>query len=336
MTKPNAAIIIGALGQDGSYLYNLLDKKGTYDLYPVVRFGTGNDQRAERLKYLAFDYVSLISVDISGGNFLFKTIENILKKDPSKRIEIYNFSGESNVFMPYEIPQYTIKSIVDIPATILRVMAEFKKLQPDADIRFFQASSSLVFGRSKTKIQNEQTPRDPLYVYGHAKNMVDGLINEYRLQFGIYACSGIFYNHESPRRGDKFFTKKIARKVAEIISGKCPPEIRMSNLDSVRDIGHAMDYVNAAYLMLQSPTPKDYIIGSGMQITLRSFIETCLHLDKGKVEIIDEPDNNPDRVNVNHLLSNPSLIQSDLKWTREYGLFQIAQQMVEHELKTLK
>lgn len=228
------AFITGQGGQDGYYLTKLLEAKD----YLVIGFSTA---------------------DLEQCNFESKLA--VYQPD-----EIYNFAAISNVFNPY----LNLDEILEINAGIPQMILELiRKNKPNT--KFFQASSSLVFGDSIFAL-NEYSPRRPKYPYGAAKAYADNLVTMYREDFGIFAVSGFFFNHTSTRQDDLFFAKKVAN------AAKKGEKIQLGSLSAKKDYGYAPDYVEAAWLMLQAKTPTDYIIGTGRLIDLQSYVDTCFSL----------------------------------------------------------
>lgn len=254
------ALITGVTGQDGYYMAELLLRKG-YKVYGAIR----HNYEAHLKQNVSYDVLSriiLCPVDLLNRAEVLNLIAFV---EPH---EIYNFAAVSDVFKPWN----NLSDIFDINIKIPQYFLE-GIISRSKDTKFLQASSSLVFGRDSSGFQNELTVRNPIYPYGVSKNMVDNLISEMRLEFGIKACSAIFFNHESPRRGDNFFSKKIARAAAKIKKDKSI--LPVGNISVYRDYGYAVDYMEAAYLMLQQDIPKDYVIGTGAPIMMSDYIKKC-------------------------------------------------------------
>lgn len=257
------AMITGVSGQDGSYLSELLLEKG-YEVHGMVRgssafnrrridalYGTG---RAEAPFYLHYG-------DMSDELSLFKLMETIAPD------EIYNLASQSHVRISFEMPQYSL----DVNgAGVLRLLSAMRETCPEA--RFYQASSSELFGRASESPQTETTPFHPCSPYAAAKAYAYWIAVNYRETYGLHISNGIMYNHESPRRGENFVTRKITRTVAQIVRGGSEP-LLIGNLDARRDWGCAPDYVRAMWAMLQQETPDDYVIATGQSHTVREFVE---------------------------------------------------------------
>jgi len=256
------ALITGITGQDGSYLAELLLDKG-YQVHGVVRRSSSiNTKRIDHIynnKNLFLHYG-----DVTDSLSLI----NLLK---SEYDEIYNLAAQSHVKVSFETPEYTGQ--VDALGT-LRILEALRQLNLENHTRVYQASTSELYGLVQETPQTETTPFYPRSPYGVAKLYAYWIIKNYREAYNMYACSGILFNHESPRRGDTFVTKKIVNGLKNISKGKqnC---LYLGNLNALRDWGHAKDYVEAMHLMLQQDTPEDYVIATGEQYSVRQFAEKC-------------------------------------------------------------
>jgi len=255
------ALITGITGQDGSYLAELLLEKG-YEVHGIVRRSSLiNTHRIDHI----YDRIHLHYGDITDST---NVISVIRKVSPD---EIYNLAAQSHVKVSYETPEYTGQ--VDALGT-LRVLEAVRLLDMDSHVRVYQASTSELFGLVQTVPQNELTPFHPRSPYGVAKMYGYWIIKNYRESYGMYACSGILFNHESPRRGETFVTRKITLGLSAIAKGEqeC---LYLGNLNALRDWGHARDYVEAMWLMLQQKKPDDYVIATGRMYSVRQFVEAC-------------------------------------------------------------
>ena len=254
------AFLTGVTGQDGSYLAELLLEKG-YEVHSIVRRSSiFNTKRVDHLleNNNFHTYWGDLS-DSSNLNRLLKTIQ------PH---EVYNLGAQSHVGVSFEVPEYTAE--VNGIGTI-RLLDAIR--DTETDCRFYQASTSELFGGIPgTEPQNELTPFYPKSPYGAAKLYAYWVTVNYRESYGMYACNGILFNHESPRRGENFVTKKITKAVAMIYQGR-QKVLKLGNIDSVRDWGHAKDFVEAQWLMLQQDLPVDYVIATGESHTVREFTE---------------------------------------------------------------
>jgi GDPmannose 4,6-dehydratase len=258
------AIITGITGQDGSYLAELLLKKG-YEVHGIVRRNSSlNTERIDHLLQNHSDVQQRLFLhygDLTDSNSLSKLIYTI---QPS---EFYNLGAQSHVSVSFEIPEYT--SDVNALGT-LRILECIK--QVNSNIRFYQASSSELYGLVREIPQNENTPFYPRSPYAAAKLYAYWITVNYREAYGLYACNGILFNHESPRRGKTFVTRKITTGVANILNGK-QEKLVLGNLNAKRDWGFAGDYVEAMWLMLQQDKPDDYVIATGETHSVREFCE---------------------------------------------------------------
>jgi len=260
------ALITGITGQDGSYLAEFLLKKG-YEVHGLVRrASTFNRQRIEHLTDQSTWFESgngplLHYADLTDSESIEKIIQTV---NPD---EVYNLAAQSHVGISFEIPENTT-DVVALGA--LRVLEALRKFSPKA--KFYQASSSEMFGQVEEIPQSEKTPFHPRSPYGCAKVFAFNITRNFREAYGIFACNGILFNHESERRGENFVTRKITKALSRIKLG-LPEKLRLGNLDSERDWGHAKDYVEAMWLILQQENPDDYVIGTGEKHTVREFLE---------------------------------------------------------------
>jgi len=265
MHKKKIALITGITGQDGSYLAELLLEKG-YEVHGIKRRSSSlNTQRIDHLyedPNIKNNNFILHYGDLTDSSNLIRLISNI---QPN---EIYNLGAQSHVAVSFESPEYTAD--VDAIGT-LRLLEAIRFLGLDKTTRFYQASTSELYGLVQEIPQTETTPFYPRSPYAVAKLYAYWITVNYREAYGMFACNGILFNHESPRRGETFVTRKITRGLANIAQGleKC---IYMGNLDALRDWGHAKDYVNMQWLMLQQDKPEDFVIATGLQYSVRQFI----------------------------------------------------------------
>jgi GDPmannose 4,6-dehydratase len=264
MTK--TALITGVTGQDGSYLAELLLEKG-YEVHGVKRRASlFNTERVDHIYEDPHDLDGRFRLhygDLSDGSNLTRIIQSI---QPD---EIYNLGAQSHVAVSFELPEYT--GDVDGLGT-LRLLEAVRLLGMTDSVRFYQASTSELYGQVQETPQRETTPFHPRSPYAVAKLYAYWITVNYRESYGLYACNGILFNHESPRRGETFVTRKITRGLANIALGLqgC---LYMGNIDSLRDWGHARDYVRLQWLMLQQETAEDFVIATGQQYSVRQFLE---------------------------------------------------------------
>ena len=265
-TRPKVALITGVTGQDGSYLAELLLEKG-YIVHGIKRRSSQfNTQRVDHIyqdPHIDGARFHLHYGDLSDTSNLIRIVQE------TQPDEIYNLGAQSHVAVSFESPEYT--SDVDGLGT-LRLLEAIRILGLEKKTRFYQASTSELYGLVQETPQKESTPFYPRSPYAVAKLYAYWIVVNYREAYGMYACNGILFNHESPRRGETFVTRKITRGLANIAQGveKC---LYMGNLDSLRDWGHAKDYVRMQWMMLQQAQPEDFVIATGVQYSVRQFIE---------------------------------------------------------------
>ena len=260
--QTRVAIVTGATGQDGSYMCELLLEKG-YDVKCLVRRST------RRLEHAFFDKVQVYDGDILDHPIIHKMIQDC---EPYERVEIYNLAAQSHVHTSFNCPRYTFETNT---LSVLNILESVRQSKDPSKYRIYQASTSEMFGKVQETPQRESTPFYPRSVYGVSKVAAHWLVKNYRESYGLFACSGILFNHESPRRGADFVTKKITEGLK---SGKV---LELGNLDAVRDWGHAKDYVEAMWRMLQQDVADEYVVATGKTLSVRDFCTMCLkHLGK--------------------------------------------------------
>ena len=266
MSKQKVALITGITGQDGSYLAELLLEKG-YMVHGIKRRASSlNTQRVDHIyqdPHIENAHFKLHYGDLSDTSNLIRIVQE------TQPDEIYNLGAQSHVAVSFESPEYTAD--VDAIGT-LRLLEAIRILGLEKKTRFYQASTSELYGLVQETPQKETTPFYPRSPYAAAKMYAYWITVNYREAYGMYACNGILFNHESPRRGETFVTRKITRGLANIAQGleSC---IYMGNIDALRDWGHAKDYVRMQWMMLQQDTPDDFVIATGVQYSVRQFIE---------------------------------------------------------------
>lgn len=322
MTKKRA-LITGITGQDGSYLAELLLGKD-YEVHGLIRrSSTFNTSRIDHIyqdPHTDKPNLFLHYGDITDGVGLTNLVRDI---QPS---EIYNLAAQSHVMVSFTMPQYT--SQVDAVGTVALLEAiRASKLE----VKFYQASTSELYG-STPPPQNEHSSFRPRSPYAAAKLMAYWSTVNYREAFGLHATNGILFNHESPRRGETFVTRKIVRGVASIKAGK-RQKLYLGNLDAVRDWGYAKEYVESMWLMLQQPRPSDYVIATGVGATVREFAEVAFShagLDWTDHIEIDEKYKRPTEVDA--LIGNPSKAKFELGWEARTKWDELAKLMVDFEL----
>jgi GDPmannose 4,6-dehydratase len=315
------ALVTGCSGQDGSYLCEFLLEKG-YDVHGIVRRASApNTSRIDHIK----DSLTLHSGDMSDASSLSRIVQQVLPH------EIYNLAAQSDVHSSFGLPYYT----GDIDALgVLRLLEAVRKHAPEA--KFYQAGTSELFGKVQQIPQRESTPFYPRSPYGIAKQFGYWSTVNYREAYSIFACNGILFNHESPRRGENFVTRKITKAVARIANGE-KVKVTLGNLDARRDWGYAKEYVESMYLMLQHPHPDDYVIATGETHTVREFLQEAFNLigrDWEQYVIIDHKYFRPTEVDV--LQGDASKAKKELGWAPKTDFKQLVKLMVEADLKELK
>lgn len=314
------ALITGITGQDGSYLAELLLKKG-YKVYGMARRSSAD--KFERLADVIKD-VNIVYGDLHDQGSLNRLVEEI------KPDEIYNLAAQSFVAASWNQPELT-GEVTGLGA--LRMLESIRQINPK--IRFYQASSSEMFGKVVEMPQSEQTPFYPRSPYGVAKLFAHWTTVNYRESFNLFACSGILFNHESPRRGTEFVTRKITTTVAKIKKG-LEKELKLGNLDAKRDWGFAGDYVEAMYLMLNRDKPEDFVIGTGQTHTVREFCDLAFKtvgLDYNDYVVVDPAFFRPAEVDI--LLADSTKAQNELGWKPKVDFEQLVAMMVESDLKSI-
>lgn len=315
------ALITGITGQDGSYLAEFLLEQG-YDVIGMIR--RSSTVNFERIRHIQ-DKVTLATGDLLDEVSLI----NLLREHrPS---EVYNLAAQSFVQTSFSQPVFT-GEVTGLGVT--RMLDAIRVVDPG--IRFYQASSSEMFGKVQAVPQVESTPFYPRSPYGVAKLYGHWITVNYRESYDMYACSGILFNHESPRRGLEFVTRKITNGVARIKLG-IDKELRLGNLDAKRDWGYAKDYVRAMYLMLQQATPDDYVVSTGETYSVRRFCEIAFGHVGLKYEdhvVIDERFYRPAEVDL--LVGDPSKARTKLGWTPEVSFEQLVTMMVESDVDQIK
>jgi len=345
MSTPKTALITGITGQDGSYLAEFLMEKG-YLVHGIKRRASSfNTQRLDHIyqdPHTDNANLKLHYGDLSDTSNLIRIIQEI---QPD---EIYNLGAQSHVAVSFESPEYTAD--VDGMGT-LRILEAIRILKLEKKTRYYQASTSELYGLVREIPQTENTPFYPRSPYAVAKLYAYWITVNYREAYGMYACNGILFNHESPRRGETFVTRKITRGLANISQGleDC---LYMGNLDALRDWGHAKDYVRMQWLMLQQQEAEDFVIATGVQYSVRQFIEWAatelgMHIEwegKGVDEVgmvngkavvrIDPRYFRPTEVET--LLGDPSKAKNKLGWVPEITAQTMCQEMVTADLLEAK
>jgi GDPmannose 4,6-dehydratase len=336
------ALITGITGQDGSYLAEFLLNKG-YEVHGVKRrtslFNTNRIDHLYQDPHIHKRNFILHHGDLTDTSSLIKIIQNV---QPD---EIYNLAAQSHVAVSFEVPEYTANS--DALGT-LRILEAIRILKLEKKTKFYQASTSELFGKVVDIPQNETTPFYPRSPYAAAKLYAYWITVNYREAYNIYACNGILFNHESPVRGETFVTRKITRALTRIKLG-LQKTLYLGNLDAMRDWGHAKDYVEVQWLMLQQKTPEDFVISTGQQYSVRDFVNIAakelgykiIWKGKGKNEkglvdgkVIIKVDKNYFRpTEVETLLGDASKAKRKLGWVPKISFKKLVSEMVREDLK---
>jgi GDPmannose 4,6-dehydratase len=339
------ALITGITGQDGSYLAELLLDKG-YEVHGIIRrASTFNTQRIDHIYQDPHEEnvsLKLHYGDMTDSSNLSRLVEKI---NPD---EIYNLAAQSHVGTSFEIPEYTTD--VDAMGT-LRLLDAIK--ETEVECKFYQASTSELYGKVQEVPQTEKTPFYPRSPYAAAKLYAYWIVKNYREAYDLFAVNGILFNHESPRRGKRFVTRKITRAVARITKGK-QDKIYLGNMNAKRDWGYAKDYVKMMWMMLQHDTPEDYVIATGETHTVREFVEAAfshvdveiqwqgegvdekgIDKDTGKVLVeVDPKYFRPTEVDL--LIGDPSKAKEELGWEPEIKFKELVQLMVQSDLEEIE
>ena len=339
------ALITGITGQDGSYLAELLLNKG-YEVHGIKR--RSSLINTDRIDHLYQDphednqRLVLHHGDLTDSTSLIRIIQEV------KPDEIYNLAAQSHVAVSFEEPEYTANSDA---IGALRILEALRILKFETKTKYYQASTSELYGNAQETIQNEKTPFYPRSPYGVAKLYAYWITVNYREAYGIYACNGILFNHESPVRGETFVTRKITRALTRIKLG-LQKDLYLGNFNAKRDWGHAKDFVEAQWLMLQQEKPDDFVIATGKQHSVKEFINLASkNLDmkiewkgKGKNEIgafegkdiikVDPRYFRPTEVET--LLGDASKAKNKLNWSPKITFEQLVKEMIDEDLKLAK
>ena len=340
------ALITGITGQDGSYLAELLLSKG-YEVHGIKRrsssFNTGRIDHLYKDRHDGDSPISLHFGDLTDSPSLIRIIERV------KPTEIYNLAAQSHVQVSFETPEYTANAD---GIGVLRILEAIRSLGMEKTIKFYQASTSEMFGLTKGESLNEDSEFRPRSPYAISKLYAHFLTINYREAYGMYCANGILFNHESPRRGETFVTQKIVKSAVKILNEKSGT-LYLGNLDAVRDWGHAKDYVNGMWQILQHPTPQDWVLATGETMTVRDFAINVFELlgirikfqgsgidevgidDRGRVIVrVDSQYFRP--TEVPHLKGDFSKAKRLLNWEPTFGIEDVIEDMVESELRRTK
>ncbi|OYP37325.1 GDP-mannose 4,6-dehydratase [Rhodopirellula sp. MGV] len=325
MTKK--ALITGITGQDGSYLAELLLEKD-YEVHGIVRrSSTFNTDRIEHIYIDPHDKNAKLFLhygDLTDGQSLTNLVLNV---EPD---EIYNLGAQSHVRVSFDAPVYTVQTVA---VGALNVLEAARQLNQQKQVRVYQASSSEMYGDVFETPQTEKTPFCPQSPYACAKVYAFHQTVNYRHAYNLFACNGILFNHESPRRGETFVTRKITRAATRIKVG-LQEKLYLGNLDAKRDWGYAKDYVRGMWMMLQHDTPDDYVLATGETYTIRQFLDyTFQYLDLDWKEFVETDPRYYRPTEVDLLLGDCSKAKEKLGWEPETSCKELAELMVDHDLE---
>ncbi|NEP26200.1 GDP-mannose 4,6-dehydratase, partial [Moorena sp. SIO3I6] len=325
------ALITGITGQDGSYLSELLLEKG-YEVHGIIRrTSTFNTDRIDHIYVDPHNQNARFFLhygDLTDGVTLRRILEAV------KPSEIYNLGAQSHVRVSFDSPEYTVDSVGMGTLRLLEAIRDYRQ-RTGIDVRFYQAGSSEMFGKVQDIPQKETTPFYPRSPYACAKVYAHWQTINYRESYGMFACNGILFNHESPRRGETFVTRKITRAIARIVGGQ-QKKLYLGNLDSKRDWGYAKDYVKAMWLMLQQDKPDDYVVATGETHSVKEFLEIAfkyVNLDWNNYVEFDERYLRPAEVDI--LIGDPTKAKKALGWEPSVTFEELVALMVEADLQAL-
>ncbi|MGL5081479.1 MAG: GDP-mannose 4,6-dehydratase [Microcoleaceae cyanobacterium] len=332
MTERKRALITGITGQDGSYLSELLLEED-YEVHGIIR--RSSCFNTDRIDHLYKDphnpdaRLFLHYGDLTDGTTLRRILEAV------KPTEIFNLGAQSHVRVSFDSPEYTVDAVGMGVLRLLEAIRDYQQ-RTGIEVRFYQAGSSEMFGKVVEVPQKETTPFYPRSPYACAKVYGHWQTVNYRESYGLFACNGILFNHESPRRGETFVTRKITRAVARIATGR-QKEIYMGNLDSKRDWGYAKDYVRAMWLMLQQESPDDYVVATNETHSVREFLEIafgCVNLNWQDYVKFDERYLRPAEVDL--LIGDSSKAREKLGWEPSITFEELVKLMVNSDLKAVE
>jgi GDPmannose 4,6-dehydratase len=322
------ALVVGITGQDGSYLAELLLEKG-YEVHGIVRrastFNTGRIEHLYRDPHDPSAHLRLHYGDLADGTSLRRILARV------RPTEVYNLGAQSHVRVSFDEPEYTADVVATGTLRLLEALRDHMQTTGDA-VRFYQAGSSEMFG-SAAPPQSELTPFHPRSPYAASKVAAHWYAVNYRESYGMFVANGILFNHESPRRGETFVTRKITRAAARIKLG-LENKLYLGNLDAKRDWGYAKDYVEAMWLMLQHHEPDDFVVATGEAHSVREFLDLVfdrLSLDWKKHVEIDKRYFRP--AEVDHLLGDATKTKTKLGWAPRVGFEELVKIMVDHDLE---
>ncbi|WP_414575421.1 GDP-mannose 4,6-dehydratase [Anabaena sp. CCY 9402-a] len=331
MTQNKRALITGITGQDGSYLSEFLLEQG-YEVHGIIRrTSTFNTDRIDHIyedPHKEGVRLFLHYGDLTDGTTLRRILEEV------QPTEIYNLGAQSHVRVSFDSPEYTVDAVGMGTLRLLEAIRDYQH-RTGIEVRFYQAGSSEMYGLVQAVPQSETTPFYPRSPYACAKVYAHWQTINYRESYKMFACNGILFNHESPRRGETFVTRKITRAIARIVAGK-QKKIYMGNLDAKRDWGYAKDYVRAMWLMLQKEQPDDYVIATGETHSVREFLELAFnHVNLDWQDYVEFDDRYLRPAEVDLLIGDPTKAQQKLGWKPSVTFKELVSLMVEADLQVL-
>lgn len=332
MTQRKRALITGITGQDGSYLSELLLEQG-YEVHGIIR--RSSSFNTDRIDHIYVDPHSegaqlfLHYGDLTDGTTLRRILEQV------QPVEVYNLGAQSHVRVSFDSPEYTVDCVGMGVLRLLEAVRDYQS-RTGIEVRFYQAGSSEMFGLVQEVPQKETTPFYPRSPYACAKVYGHWQTVNYRESYGLFASNGILFNHESPRRGETFVTRKITRAVARIVAGK-QKKLYLGNLDSKRDWGYAKDYVRAMWLILQQDKPDDFVIATNETHSIKEFLDlafTYVNLDWQKYVEFDERYLRPAEVEL--LIGDSTKARKQLNWEPSVTFQELVHLMVDADIKALE
>lgn len=331
MTQVKRALLTGITGQDGSYLAELLLEKG-YEVHGIIRrTSTFNTDRIDHIYVDPHNQEARLFLhygDLNDGTMLRRILEEVQPQ------EVYNLGAQSHVRVSFDSPEYTVDTVAMGALRLLEAIRDYQQRTGD-QVRFYQAGSSEMFGKVQEIPQKETTPFYPRSPYACAKVYAHWQTINYRESYDLFACNGILFNHESPRRGETFVTRKITRALARIVAEQ-QKTIYLGNLDSKRDWGYAKDYVRAMWLMLQQEQPDDYVVATGETHSIREFLDIAfshVNLNWEDYVAFDPRYLRPAEVDI--LIGDPAKAKQQLQWEPSVSFEGLVKLMVEADLQAL-
>jgi len=331
MTDRKIALITGVTGQDGSYLSELLLEKG-YEVHGIIRrTSTFNTDRIDHIYQDPHQQDARFFLhygDLTDGTTLRRILEEV------KPVEVYNLGAQSHVRVSFDAPEFTVDSVAMGTLRLLEAIKDYRQ-RTGIDVRYYQAGSSEMFGKVQEIPQKETTPFYPRSPYACGKVYAHWQTINHRESYNIFACNGILFNHESPRRGETFVTRKITMAIARIVAGQ-QKKLYLGNLDSKRDWGYAKDYVKAMWLMLQQDEPDDYVVATGETHSVKEFLELAFsHVNLKWEDYVEFDERYLRPAEVDLLIGDPTKAKEKLGWQPSLTFPQLVNLMVDADLEAL-